>query len=279
VDLPPTIYRYRPINLYTLSELSESAIFCADPTTYNDPYDCALDAGVSSISDEEVIAFCKTDAVNEPRKKFILGFAEDPRPSRVALRTLRSWLERRLYCKKGTACFASKFDNLLMWGHYSDSHRGLCLEYATSLWPFDQLKPVSYKDDIPQVDKAKFLAGNLNEIEVLLLRKAECWRYEEEWRYLHEPCGDKVYFSPNALKAVHFGSRMSEANEHIVREVLKGRDVQFYKMVLNNRAFQLGRVPVTHIPDIVPSPIEPAAEESTPHLQADPPLHPPATTG
>ena len=36
---------------------------------------------------------------------------------------------KRVAQRKGIACFLSNCDNLLMWAHYADSHKGVCLKF------------------------------------------------------------------------------------------------------------------------------------------------------
>lgn len=44
--------------------------------------------------------------------------------------------------RKKILCLATEYDNLLMWSHYADCHRGLCIEYT----PFSDEEIVSLKE-------------------------------------------------------------------------------------------------------------------------------------
>lgn len=39
---------------------------------------------------------------------------------------------------QGIACFSAKVDDLLMWSHYADGHRGFCLEFEGSYPPLSK---------------------------------------------------------------------------------------------------------------------------------------------
>ncbi len=79
--------------------------------------------------------------------------------------------------------------DLLMWAHYADSHRGCVLEFdGTHEWfktkhgtnPHDLmgvLNEVNYSPTRPQVSLLGLGKDHL-------LTKAECWGYEKEWRIL-----------------------------------------------------------------------------------------------
>lgn len=80
----------------------------------------------------------------------------------------------------GVLCLTTEPDNLLMWSHYGDSHRGICLEFDGHSAPMTQAQQVAYTVERlpinPYVDTQEemMIKG--------LLTKSEHWRYEEEWR-------------------------------------------------------------------------------------------------
>jgi hypothetical protein len=45
----------------------------------------------------------------------------------------------------GVLSLSATFASALMWSHYGDQHRGLCLEYDTSLWDIPTLGSVDYR--------------------------------------------------------------------------------------------------------------------------------------
>ena len=81
------------------------------------------------------------------------------------------------------SCFSEKNDSMLMWSHYGDEHKGICLGYdlRTLIQKHDFL-PVIYSNRMPQ-DKS---VSNENESALLkyILTKGECWSYEHEWRII-----------------------------------------------------------------------------------------------
>lgn len=108
------------------------------------------------------------------------------------------------------ACFTEKNDNVLMWSHYADEHKGICVEYDLKRLTedkFDILKhlyPVLYgkrriiKKDISSLveshkDLDRAIADNmvyegceaLDDILPLFLTKGWAWEYEQEWRIIY----------------------------------------------------------------------------------------------
>jgi hypothetical protein len=89
----------------------------------------------------------------------------------------------------GLICLSEKRDNLLMWAHYADSHRGLVLGYDMSHSFFSEMKPpyrVQYERNRRAIDLASSPDGpeRTEQIMSLLYVKSDDWRYEQEWRFI-----------------------------------------------------------------------------------------------
>jgi hypothetical protein len=139
----------------------------------------------------------------------------------------------------GILCFTQRRDNLLMWSHYSNSHRGFVLEFFPDHSFFDQrktqdqiaghLKEVRYTLKRPEFcffDPA-FSQGEIMEnfINNLFWVKSFHWNYEEEWRILTtldrsektiENQGMSIHlfsFPLDAIKSIFLGCKMIEENK------------------------------------------------------------------
>ncbi|EIE9605329.1 DUF2971 domain-containing protein [Vibrio parahaemolyticus] len=86
----------------------------------------------------------------------------------------------------GVLSLTEKYDNLLMWAHYADSHRGFCLGFDASAEFFNRkrsekdefyhLRKVQYSDKRPSKSMM-----DMSPTEMFLLKSNE-WKYEQEWR-------------------------------------------------------------------------------------------------
>lgn len=86
----------------------------------------------------------------------------------------------------GVLSLTEKNDNLLMWSHYADSHRGFCLCFDATAGFFNRrrtdndefyhLRKVSYSAKRPSKSMM-----DIGSIELFLL-KSDVWSYEYEWR-------------------------------------------------------------------------------------------------
>jgi hypothetical protein len=82
----------------------------------------------------------------------------------------------------GLLCFSRNWDNLLLWSHYGESHKGICLGFdipqTESREGYDM--EVNYQTNLLKVDRPEDV--NLDFMNKVLRTKHECWSYEEELR-------------------------------------------------------------------------------------------------
>lgn len=98
----------------------------------------------------------------------------------------------------GILCLTEKPDNLLMWAHYSNGHRGFVIEFDETHSYFDRrtkpneirkhLKKVSYSKQRPEIlayDSRMSESENLDTwINKFFWNKGDSWEYEQEWRMI-----------------------------------------------------------------------------------------------
>jgi len=97
--------------------------------------------------------------------------------------TFQRWKES-INKKYGVLCFSRSWKSPVLWSHYADKHKGICLGFDT---PDTLLKKVIYKGErLPSDVKKELNEGNLNGRveEKLLITKFEHWQYEEEERVI-----------------------------------------------------------------------------------------------
>jgi hypothetical protein len=97
--------------------------------------------------------------------------------------------------KYGMVSFSADYRNPLMWGHYADRHRGVCLGFEA---PEDTLIQVKYQNDRLKIEDKTFATEK--DAEDLLSIKYSDWCYEKEWRLMSkleqaQKEGD-LYFEP-----------------------------------------------------------------------------------
>lgn len=148
---------------------------------------------------------------------------------------------------RGVCCFSESFKNPLLWSHYADQHRGVCIGYGLDRKPKPEMHKVLYGGS--RTVKSSLVAQAILEEDEkavaaldrdVLLRKAPEWRYEKEWRLLGNRGAQE---SCLRLMDVTFGLRCSGALQHTLVSALERRapKVKFYEMHVIPGTFKLRR--------------------------------------
>ena len=160
----------------------------SSPSTFNDPFDCHMAFPGASRQD---LATRSRDIVDTIWR--VGSLAESP-------------------------C------NRLMWSHYADNHRGLCIEYDFSAFdPFSAgviFAPVIYSPKRPQVPEKLLNDVATDQLDrqdyrfltSTLFTKDSGWQYESEWRIVKgvyvgtQASSLHIEFEMPPISAVYFGA-------------------------------------------------------------------------
>ena len=245
MEKPTRLYKYESGSTHSLTNLSDSKIWFSDPRTFNDPFDCALPVDMPELTDADCVATLDALAnrFGESDVARFRGHSAADLKTRIA-RGLRTALEDGLRTVGGVSCFSEKVDDILMWGHYANGHRGFCLEFETALDDtFELARPVRYTDRFPTVDIAEVIQFRFGSVFDLMCTKATCWAYEKEWRVLHKEMGTLFGYRPCSLIGVYFGAVMPDAEQRKIGNVLLNTETKLYKMSMAPNEFRLLATP------------------------------------
>jgi hypothetical protein len=157
--------------------------------------------------------------------------------------------------QRGVTCFSELNDNLLMWSHYGGGYKGFCLQFTTALLPFDKIKKVIYRKDLPTVDFAHLLNTPDNYgrvLDELFCTKSEDWAYEAEWRAIHAQANTRYTYPADSLTGVYFGPDISEESKEIICLILGGQNeiVKFWQGKLSKTEFKVEFEQITYTPHL-----------------------------
>jgi hypothetical protein len=86
----------------------------------------------------------------------------------------------------GVACFSQYWDNILMWSHYADRHKGICLGFDI---PDEVIRKVMYEPDVEVVGAltdlsttGEVMTEGTRILDKLFETKYIGWEYEGEFR-------------------------------------------------------------------------------------------------
>lgn len=162
-------------------------------------------------------------------------------------------------------CLSAVRDNILMWSHYADEHKGAVLEFQPKMELATEMlgaREVEYSKEVPvAVTLEQFLLyitgqGPKPHSPEALVRsvytKSSDWFYENEWRILTKQREDEQgpfsrrSFNAQELAAIYFGCRMPAACKHEIRDAVSGwgSHISFFQMRDERIRFQLTADPL-----------------------------------
>jgi len=286
--LPKKIYKYRRDCPNHRDNLEGNTVWLSSPETYNDPYDCWLtlpDGLLRAIIERRVIdAIIKAYELQncvlqndisaddlesarrsrEPLKSFISLIPDNI--GGVPKRNGESYSQRVEVMAEGVAsalqgwrrtaklCSFSELNNsMLMWSHYSEDHKGFCVEY--DLEALDEqhsfrrsLFPIIYSQRLYDLTPfaEKLVAKERAEFTPLLpmlaaLHKFEGWQYEREWRIVLEDESEINGLSHPAPipSRIFLGTRCEVSKSKDLLAICKRKSIAAFKMRLANDKFEL----------------------------------------
>ena len=121
--------------------------------------------------------------------------------------------------KNGVFTLSESNNNILLWSHYADGHRGFCIEFVrdpdNQLGNYEITRRVQYRIDYPIINPIKDDAfGNLK-----FFTKASDWAYEREWRLVYDEGDIEESLRDADISAIIFGLKMAESHKEVIRKV------------------------------------------------------------
>ncbi|MDP4557974.1 DUF2971 domain-containing protein [Halomonas meridiana] len=107
--------------------------------------------------------------------------------------------------EKRVACFTESFDHELMWGHYADGMKGICVKYKFDNERKNSFERVNYLRHVENLDLWKFIDGLEDSFSRLHLFKSCTWSYEDEVRLIADD--ERYYYHAHELEEIYIGSK------------------------------------------------------------------------
>jgi hypothetical protein len=172
--------------------------------------------GLEAIRDERIkISFI--DQVNDPFE--FLGLRLD-REQRGVINRVKS----KMSANRGMVCLSKDWKNPLLWAHYADKYRGVCLGFDV---PQENYLQVRYEEErltLQSLGIESLWEFTECHMQTLISTKFSAWSYEQEYRgfcSLDEPDPiSRLYFLPFSpkliLKSVFVGSDSDVSRQQLI---------------------------------------------------------------
>lgn len=267
---PQSFFKYRKLNSRTIDSIKDSKIWLAEIASLNDPFECSV-----QFDNNECLRLFFSD------KNFLKGFkekfgvelsnnemneivnSEEPylvysricisknielniSPEKQLIIVQKRWAEIVDQTNKNLriCCFSEFNDSLLMWSHYADEHKGVCIEYdfkeEDEIRSF--LQPIDYRDKIYKINIFEDLTA-LRQIGASLT-KCKAWEYEAEWRLTIQR---RDNFLPDKISvplpiAIYLGTRFYQNEDNVKKqfmEVIEEHNIPIYQIKKHSSEYRL----------------------------------------
>lgn len=235
------IYKYSDFDTAIDKILIGSTVRFRNPDEFNDPFDCherLLKINHKKEIVKEALNTTKLNLTREQKRKFEREILE---------KANYAPLIKKERSRSKLSCFSAVSDEVLMWSHYADKHRGICIgfDFPHKYGEKFILCPVKYLDRIIPFD------GTSDVVRTILYwitTKSKRWEYEDEIRAItnaktNESFEDITY-ERKYVKEIRFGckvskERISDALKNLKRNGFDLRNIVIKRMMIDEDTFLL----------------------------------------
>lgn len=233
---PRHLYKYRSDSELTEAIFTNLSLWFSAPQSFNDPFDCNL-SEVSSHTQEEADQFLHHILEGRPDRDELLSRGTTVAKAENVLAASKD----TVLSQTGVLCLSTSFDSLLMWSHYTNSHKGLVIEFDITQDADFFLSPikVKYTDNY---EPTNYFIDQHATITKIISTKASCWSYENEVRIIKNGVTGAVPINPKAIRRIIFGCKSDRAFIAKVRNACSTpqlQHVQFSKLAITYAKFAL----------------------------------------
>ncbi len=213
--------RWDALQCPIISDINNCTITLSSPNGFNDPMDPLIknwlvSKKVEQKNDQKIYSFIK-----ETFDKIRICSLVDP--------DINNNIFNNIFRKK------NGYDNPLMWSHYADSHKGICIQYKIT--PSNLLDNKDKIVRLLDIDYCKSLPlnGNISFVDSLIV-KSNYWKYEKETRLImySRNVVDKYYQLSNfEVESVYMGVRIDSEKRNFLKHMLKNSSIKLYQMTFS----------------------------------------------
>jgi hypothetical protein len=194
MSIPDLLFKYVGSQPHHLDILRTLQIRFTQPDDLNDPHDCIpgivapsdIGAFVDAVMAREPangkLATLSPEARLNARNTLVAQYQSDP--DELVERCFD--IVRKNINQAGVLSLTTSNENLVLWAHYGDSHRGFVLGFRPGFAPLvQQPQDIQGEGELRPVVYATRAVVAIDEFHLApdtLYQKDDRWRYEDEWR-------------------------------------------------------------------------------------------------
>lgn len=161
------------------------------------------------------------------------------------------------------SCFSKRYDSILMWSHYGDKHKGICIEFDRPENDFLDVKYSKKRCKFDLEDTTRRVLGymlsngkvDVNDkglircISKPFIVKSLDWKYEEEVRCILSPNSDGVskleelslYTMPTKITKIYVGCKVDKNSEEYKKllQLAESKEIDVIELIESEDLFSL----------------------------------------
>lgn len=254
--IPDSFFRFYGNPEFALDCIENKQLTLIHTSKFNDPFDPVLDFVLECDWDYDSFIEWVQKNKGQPESTNIQKIKKDWRSSRTKLERLFKDLRTTMF----VACFCTPHNssdnktilpqnNLYMWGHYGNGHRGVAIEFKKDIFVSSTgevgIDYIEYGNTLPIITNEElyeFIFNNNNNNNTntntntniiiakhrrILRTKTKNWEPEQEWRFCMTNTATKLPWIKNplpddAMQSIYLGCRLSsDAADKIIEQAKK----------------------------------------------------------
>lgn len=251
---PEILYKYRSLSgdnfKFTHDIFMKNELYFPHPDQINDPFDCKIPPCLDNLTKEDVMGY--VEKIDPKKVEDRVGDFDEWKHGiqNASMQEIVKTLEQRLksHQEVGVLSFSEKYLDILMWGHYADSHEGICIGFNYYELSFTFRETPIVPDQVKYPESNEYPKWNPFEDDVITqnnkiyFTKSIDWKYEQEWRVVFPEQGRTLQkINPNALVSVYLGCQIADGDKETVINWCLQREQKpkVYQMIKDNTSYSL----------------------------------------
>jgi hypothetical protein len=230
------LYHYQRFDARHLENtVANGVVRFTRPSDFNDPWDCKPVFSVPEDKKERAslvrwiaAASTRRGAALDPveRERRVEELITDPNALRRSMDHTEAEMQRQMDTRYRVYCLTTKPACPLMWAHYADHHRGICLEINVRQPNLCSAIQVQYRKTY-----ASFRLDDHRDVSPFYTKSSD-WQYEDEYRLIAEEergafdhrtlkTQDQFYKLPSgSVMSIIIGAKAPEETHKTVRDIV-----------------------------------------------------------
>ncbi len=223
--------------------IENQELYFSRPEDFNDPFDLHTGLIDHSINPKRAEILASRFYDGNDREGFLIYMESIVQKSKET-----EEYSRKIFGEDrenaGIGCFTRNPNVTLMWSHYADCHKGICLGFnidPVNNDPLFLIQPITY---LSKIESKSYVEGRAEALYHWVFTKSSVWAYEEEIRAFSKDQNKLIGFDKRCLKEIYFGCRVKQTEIESILALLKQYnygDVECWQMQIEDSTFDLKR--------------------------------------